>query len=147
VQQDVQALLKSKNRCLSQLIVLTEDALRASSPGSGTAIESFLPSFDRDRSAIFRAIELVDREISRALPRTQPSPGPAERQGLKSLVEEQQQLILSLQSLDSRLLENFEAAIQAGQREIHQQLQSREKLARFKSQGQSASGEGLDQKL
>ena len=64
MQQDVQALLKSKNRCLSQLISITEDALRASMPGSGTSLENLLPSFDQRRLAIFRAIELVDQELS-----------------------------------------------------------------------------------
>jgi hypothetical protein len=144
VQQDVQALLKSKNRCLSQLISITEDALRASMPGSGTSLENLLPSFDQRRMAIFRAIELVDQEIARAVPKAQV---PVDRQGMKALVEEQQRLFHSLQGLDSKLIENFEAALEAGHREIAQQMQNREKLARFKSQAHGSSGEGLDRTL
>ena len=146
---DVQALLKSKNRCLSQLISVTEDAL-SSAVASGSDIfdsglTSILPVFDQSRSAIFRAIELVDREISKAAPRTQPSP--ALREELKTLVSEQQALIKNLQSLDTRLLEILDSALQSGQRSIQQQLQSREKLNRFKSQQVVEAGEGLDQKL
>lgn len=137
---DVQALLRSKNRCLSQLILITEEALRASSTSNVLAdLDQLLPRFDQSRSAVFKAIELVDQELKKA------SEAPAPQ--LESLIREQQQLVKSLQSLDSKLFETFEAAIQTGQREINQTLQSREKLNRFKSNSVSESGEGLDQTL
>ena len=142
---DVQALLKSKNRCLSQLISVTEDALTAASATTHAGLNAILPVFDQSRSAIFRAIELVDREISKAAPRTQASPGL--REELRKLVAEQQTLVQSLQSLDGKLLETLESAMQAGQREIQQHLQARDKLNRFKSQQAGEAGEGLDQKL
>ncbi len=137
---DVQALLRSKNRCLSQLILITEETLRASSTSNALSnLEQLLPRFDQKRSAVFKAIELVDRELQKV----ESTPGA----GLESLIQEQQQLVKNLQGLDSKLLEAFEAAIQSGQREIHQTLQSREKLNRFKSTPASESGEGLDQTL
>lgn len=137
---DVQALLRSKNRCLSQLILITEEALRASStPNAIADLEQLLPRFDQSRSAVFKAIELVDRELLKASHTPEPK--------LESLIREQQQLVKNLQGLDSKLFEVFEAVIQSGQREIHQTLQSREKLNRFKSNSVSESGEGLDQTL
>jgi len=149
---DVQALLKSKNRCLSQLISVTEDALKAAvsadaslSASTDNALSRIIPAFDESRTAIFRAIELVDQEISRAIPRAMPSP--SQREALKTLVEEQQSLIRSLQSLDGRMLELLEGAILGGQKLVNQQLINREKLNRFKSQQVPESGEGLDQKL
>lgn len=146
---DVQALLRSKNRCLTQLISVTEDALSSAvATGSDvfdSSLSSILPIFDQSRSAIFRAIELVDREISTAAPRTLPTP--ALREELRKLLSEQQALIQNLQSLDGRLLEILEGALHAGQRSIQQQQQNREKLNRFRSQQVAEAGEGLDQKL
>jgi hypothetical protein len=145
VHTDVQALIKSKNRCLSQLIRITEEALSASSAFS--ALDELLPKFDQDRSALFRAIELVDQEITRAIPQARAANPPAQNTGLRDLVLEQQSLLTSLRDLDTRLLESLEAAIQFGQKEIQQTLSNREKLNRFKSQQVSESGEGLDQTL
>ena len=149
---DVQALLKSKNRCLHQLISVTEEALRAAS-GAGSILDSrlsdALPNFDRTRNAIFNAIELVDREISQAIskitPHTQPSQH--QRQELKNMMEEQRTLIESLQSLDSRLFDILGETMRAGQKELTQHLKQRDQLNRFKSQSTPETGEGLDQKL
>lgn len=145
---DVHALIKSKNRCLSQLISVTEDALSATS-GSKTLLDTqfqdAIPAFDRSREAIFNAIELVDREIARAAPHAHPTP--RQREELQALVQEQKHLIESLQGLDSRLIEVLGSAIRSGQREIAREHQAQEKLNRFKSQLGAENGEGLDQKL
>jgi hypothetical protein len=146
---DVQALLKSKNRCLTQLIRLTAEVIQASPPlqpqtpqatlDALQAIGELLPKFDKSRADIFRAIELVDHEIRKV--------APAELREQKPIIEEQQRLVASLQTLDSRLLENFESLLNSGPRIIQQQVQAREKINRFKSGAPEAAGEALDQKL
>jgi len=153
--KDVQALLKSKNRCLSQLISVTEDALTTTMGNLGSKAlldpeySDNLPVFDQSRAAIFNTIELVDREINQQIAKIAPHTQPTsrEREELRALVNEQKSLIESLQALDSRLLEILDNAIRSGQREVSQQIQQREKLNRFKSQATPETGEELDQKL
>lgn len=149
---DVQALLKSKNRCLTQLISLTEDALSAAMASTSpldSGLTEALPVFDQSRSAIFKAIELVDREISQAVSKIAPNTQPSahQREELKTMVEEQKTLVESLQALDSRLLEVLSNAVRAGQKELNQASKQREQLNRFKSQSNTETGEELDQKL
>jgi hypothetical protein len=108
-----------------------------------------LPAFDQSRSAIFKAIELVDREITQAVSKVAPNTLPSihQREELKTMVEEQKTLIERLQALDSRLLEVLSDAIRLGQKELTQQSKQREQLSRFKSQAGVETGEELDQKL
>ena len=144
VQQDVQALLKGKTRCLAQIIEISRTFLD-SAESSPTSIIELTTDFDRNRSDAFQVLELIDQKIQAILPATTelskyPSPAQSE-------ILEHRQLGLVLREIDTKIFQILEGARQGLAREVSEQSRLKDKLSKFKSQWIPDQGEGLDQTL
>ena len=143
------SLVRSKNRCLEQLRALSEAFLCQPPEALLDPSElSPLGEYERNRSAIFKAIELYDRKIDEAVSITSPSEMVMEtREAIRGEITRGERLIAEVLVSDREITRRFQEAQAAIASQITQSRQHRDKLSRFKSTWVPASGDEVDTKL
>jgi len=144
VQQDVEALLRGKSRCLAQLVEASRLFLESVEPAP-ELLGRLVADFDSRREESFRAVELIDRRINELSPHL-PTAGDWAATA-RTVILEQQGLARTLQELDSKIIVLIENARQDLVRQAGEQNRARDRIGRFRSRTGPESGEGLDRTL
>lgn len=138
---DVIKLLKTKNRCLERVLNLSIQFLEKNDLND-------LDSFQIERGAIFKAIDLYDRKILEALANVKKleKDSPLAEQ-LHAILKDKERLIREILLQDNDLM----ARIELKKRKILEDLaagrKNHEMVGKFKSAWIAAGGEELDRTL
>jgi hypothetical protein len=141
---DVLSLLDSKKKCLRRLLDRTEAFVAAAESGDLTGLEAY----ERERVAVFKALDLFDRKITETV---RAIPGERRDAALSRAVEgrlaEEAMLVRLVLRADNKIMAAIEREQARLRAEIATSQKSKELAGKFKSGAIREPGEGLDQNV
>lgn len=144
---DVLSLLQSKNRCLQRFLALSLEFWEHWEVAEGAEIPD-LSSFQRQRDAVIRALELYDRKISEVIgemPAARRTPALIE--SVSQALDQKETIIRKILDVDLKIIGKIEESKNQLLKEMASSSKSMDTLRKFKSSWIAPSGEGLDKKL
>ena len=142
---DVLSLLRSKNRCLEKFLQTSTDFL-TKARRSGELHE--LVSFETQRDAILKAIDLYDRKVNEAVALLPPGKRPqALVAAVESSLNEKDLLVRRILLVDDQILQLIDAEKTRILKEMAANHKQTATVQKFKSTWIPESGEEIDKKL
>lgn len=143
---ELQALLRSKNKCLERFLDITEKFLTKPTPLDDRLDELDLLQSQRD--GILKAYQLFDNKVTECVQeKTNADFSPSEIESFKDHFKERSALITRIQEMDRTLIERLEQCMNDLGKDVQASRKGQSALSRFKSSWVQEAGEGIDQKL
>ena len=140
---------RSRNRCLERFLTLSIDFLLFLQSQTTTTLDQELRRFEGDRDATLRALDLFERKLREegASLATAGRPSPELAQELKLQLQRRDDIVHRILDTDLQIMSRIEQLKNGLLKDLNQSRVAKERLGKFKSGANNASGSGLDHKI